>query len=138
MKDGRKQIRVTIPASKVKAFNDAKQHAENAAMISLSDTQFASRLLEKAISLSTIRLSCGCGEIDPMFKKTLSRLMQVMHEQFGEDVHWTDISKKADGILSEILGVDIDPSSDLSGFIAAICKSSYKAGTLAVAKKERS
>lgn len=131
----RKQIRVTIPANKVKAFNDAKQYAENAAMIRLTDTQFASRLLEKTISQSTIRFSYPCGEIDPMFKETLSRFMQITHDQFGEEIHWTDISNKADVLLSEILGVEIDPSSDLSGFIAAICKSSYMAGKLSATKK---
>jgi len=47
--DGRKQIRVTIPADKVEAFNAAKKKAESAAMISLTDTQFASRLVQKAV-----------------------------------------------------------------------------------------
>jgi len=49
MTDGRKQIRVTLPADKVEAFRAAKKRAEDAAMIKLTDTQFASRLLAKAI-----------------------------------------------------------------------------------------
>jgi len=49
MHDNRKQIRVTIPADKVEAFAAAKKRAEDAAMISLTDTQFASRLVQKAI-----------------------------------------------------------------------------------------
>jgi len=49
MTDGRKQIRVTIPADKVEAFKKAKAKAEDAAMIKLTDSQFASRLLVKVI-----------------------------------------------------------------------------------------
>ena len=41
----RKQLRVTIPARFIEAFNSAKKNAENDAGIILSDAQFASRLL---------------------------------------------------------------------------------------------
>ena len=49
MKDNRKHLRIVIPADKVEAFNEAKKRAEDAAMITLTDTQFASRLIQKAL-----------------------------------------------------------------------------------------
>lgn len=49
MTNNRKQIRVTLPADKVEEFKKAKAKAEESAMIKLTDTQFASRLLAKAI-----------------------------------------------------------------------------------------
>jgi len=52
MTDPRKTIRVTIPADKVAAFNEAKAAAEDAAMVKMSDTQYASRLLSWALEHS--------------------------------------------------------------------------------------
>ena len=49
MSNDRKQVRITIPADKVEAFRQAKYRAEQAAMIKLSDTQYASRLIQWAI-----------------------------------------------------------------------------------------
>ena len=49
MKDGRKHIRVTIPAEKVAAFEDSKKRAEDSAMIKMTDTQYASRLIQWAL-----------------------------------------------------------------------------------------
>ena len=45
----RKTIKITLPADKVAAFDAAKKRAENAAMITLSDTQYASRLISWAV-----------------------------------------------------------------------------------------
>ena len=50
MDNNRKQMRVTLPASAVEAFNKAKKRAEDIAGITLTDTQFASRLIEKVIT----------------------------------------------------------------------------------------
>ena len=50
MKSNRKQMRVTLPATAVEAFNKAQKRAEDAAGITLTDTQFASRLIEKVIT----------------------------------------------------------------------------------------
>lgn len=50
MTDKRKYLRVVIPADLNQAFTDAKQVAENEAMIKLSDTQYASRLIQWALS----------------------------------------------------------------------------------------
>jgi len=50
MTNTRKQMRVTLPATAVEAFNKAKKRAEDAAGITLTDTQFASRLIEKVIT----------------------------------------------------------------------------------------
>lgn len=50
--ENRKTIKVTLPAEKVKAFAEAKAKAEQAAMIKLSDTQYASRLLQWALEQS--------------------------------------------------------------------------------------
>jgi len=49
MSTNRKQIRIVIPADKVPAFHTAKARAEQVAMIKLSDTQYASRLIQWAI-----------------------------------------------------------------------------------------
>jgi len=48
--NNRKQMRVTLPASAVESFYKAKKKAEEAAGITLTDTQFASRLIEKAVT----------------------------------------------------------------------------------------
>jgi len=47
---GRKQMRVTLPASAFAAFTKEKKRAEEIAGITLTDTQFASRLIEKAVT----------------------------------------------------------------------------------------
>lgn len=52
MTNTRKTIKVTIPADKVEAFDAAKARAEQAAMIKLTDTQYASRLIQWAIEQS--------------------------------------------------------------------------------------
>jgi hypothetical protein len=49
MTDGRKYIRIVIPADKIQLFNQAKKAAEDAAMVKLSDTQYATRLLQWAL-----------------------------------------------------------------------------------------
>jgi len=49
MTDTRKQIKITIPADKVEAFNEAKQAAEQYAMMEMTDTQYASRLFAWAL-----------------------------------------------------------------------------------------
>lgn len=49
MTNNRKTIKITLPADKVAAFDAAKKKAENAAMVKLSDTQYASRLIQWAI-----------------------------------------------------------------------------------------
>lgn len=53
MTDKRKYIRVVIPADLHQAFNTAKQAAENEVMVTLSDTQYASRLIQWALSQQT-------------------------------------------------------------------------------------
>lgn len=45
----RKTIKITIPADKVAAFAEAKAKAEQSAMIKLTDTQYASRLIQWAL-----------------------------------------------------------------------------------------
>ena len=45
----RKTIKVTLPAEKVAAFDRAKERAEQVAMLKLSDTQYASRLIQWAL-----------------------------------------------------------------------------------------
>lgn len=50
MTDNRKTIRATIPAELVDTFDSAKKKAEEAAMISLTDTQYASRLIQYSLS----------------------------------------------------------------------------------------
>lgn len=47
--DNRKTVKVTIPADKVASFDAAKSRAEQSAMIKLTDTQYASRLIQWAI-----------------------------------------------------------------------------------------
>ena len=49
MTDKRKIIRIAIPADKVELFDSAKKRAEQSAMIKLSDTQYASRLIQWAL-----------------------------------------------------------------------------------------
>ena len=49
MKDLRKTIKVTIPSSHVFRFDECKHKAEQSAMIKLSDTQYASRLVIHAL-----------------------------------------------------------------------------------------
>lgn len=50
MDDNRKTIRVTIPADIVPSFDKAKVKAEDAAMMKMTDTQYASRLIQWALS----------------------------------------------------------------------------------------
>ena len=45
----RKTIKITLPASTVAAFEQAKARAEQVAMLKLSDAQYASRLMHWAI-----------------------------------------------------------------------------------------
>lgn len=52
MSDNRKTIKVTIPSDKVKLFAESKAKAEQFAMITLSDTQYASRLIQWALEQS--------------------------------------------------------------------------------------
>ena len=47
--NNRKTIKVTLPAEKVAAFDKAKERAEQLAMIKLTDTQYASRLIQWAL-----------------------------------------------------------------------------------------
>lgn len=49
MSDKRKTIKVTLPADALPAFTEAKARAEQVAMIKLSDTQYASRLIQWAL-----------------------------------------------------------------------------------------
>jgi hypothetical protein len=49
MIDNRKTIRIAIPADQVEAFEKAKAKAEDSAMIKLTDTQYASRLIQWAL-----------------------------------------------------------------------------------------
>lgn len=50
MTDNRKTIRVTIPAELVPDFDEAKRKAEDATMMKMTDTQYASRLIQWALS----------------------------------------------------------------------------------------
>jgi hypothetical protein len=52
MTEGRKYIRIVIPADKIDLFNKAKRSAEDNAMVKLSDTQYATRLLQWALEHS--------------------------------------------------------------------------------------
>lgn len=45
----RKTIKITLPADCVESFEQAKARAEQVAMIKLSDTQYASRLIQWAL-----------------------------------------------------------------------------------------
>jgi hypothetical protein len=49
MESNRKTIKITLPSDKVAAFEKAKAQAEQSAMIKLSDTQYASRLIQWAL-----------------------------------------------------------------------------------------
>jgi hypothetical protein len=49
MSEARKQIRVTLPASTILEFEDAKARAEDAAMMKMTDTQYATRLMQWAL-----------------------------------------------------------------------------------------
>lgn len=49
MSNRRKYIRITLPESKIIDFVRAKEKAEDAAMVKLSDTQYASRLIQWAL-----------------------------------------------------------------------------------------
>jgi hypothetical protein len=49
MKINRKTIKITLPADQVDAFDLAKARAEQVAMIKLTDTQYASRLIQWAL-----------------------------------------------------------------------------------------
>jgi len=49
MKNQRKQMRVTIPAELAGRFNEAKADAENAMMMKMSDSQYATRLIVWAL-----------------------------------------------------------------------------------------
>lgn len=49
MNVNRKTIKVTIPSDMVARFAAAKSKAEQSAMLKLSDTQYASRLLQWAL-----------------------------------------------------------------------------------------
>lgn len=49
MKNNRKTIKITIPADKVESFAEAKAGAENTAMLKMTDTQYASRLIQWAL-----------------------------------------------------------------------------------------
>lgn len=55
MTDNRKTIKVTIPADKVQAFHDAKDRAEQMAMLKMTDTQYASRLVQWALEQQPAR-----------------------------------------------------------------------------------
>jgi hypothetical protein len=46
----RKNIKVTIPAEMVEDFYKAKEKAEASAMLKLSETQYATRLIQWAIT----------------------------------------------------------------------------------------
>jgi hypothetical protein len=45
----RKTVKATIPESHIDRFNKAKEAAENALMLKMSDTQYISRLVQWAI-----------------------------------------------------------------------------------------
>ena len=49
MKNDRKQLRIVIPASMVEQFDRAKADAEQRVMMKMSDTQYASRLVQWAL-----------------------------------------------------------------------------------------
>lgn len=49
MSNNRKTIKVTIPSDKVAEFDDLKKRAEDSSMMKMSDTQYASRLIQWAI-----------------------------------------------------------------------------------------
>lgn len=49
MPDTRKQFRIALPTSHTGKFQEAKKKAEQSAMIKLSDTQYATRLIQWAL-----------------------------------------------------------------------------------------
>lgn len=49
----RKTIKITLPADKVGDFEKAKAGAEQAAMIAMTDTQYASRLVQWALGMQS-------------------------------------------------------------------------------------
>ena len=49
MTDKRKHIKIVIPASMVEQFDRAKSDAEQQVMMKMSDTQYASRLVQWAL-----------------------------------------------------------------------------------------
>ena len=49
MKNDRKQLRIVIPAPMVEQFDRAKADAEQRVMMKMSDTQYASRLVQWAL-----------------------------------------------------------------------------------------
>lgn len=49
-KQDRKTIKITLPADCVNSFHAAKARAEQVAMIKLTDTQYASRLIQWALN----------------------------------------------------------------------------------------
>ena len=49
MIENRKQLRIVIPASMVDQFDRAKADAEQRVMMKMSDTQYASRLVQWAL-----------------------------------------------------------------------------------------
>jgi hypothetical protein len=52
MKDKRKTVCITIPAEYVEKFEAAKSRAEDVAMMKLTNTQYASRLIQWALDLN--------------------------------------------------------------------------------------
>lgn len=49
MSDNRKHVKVAIPERYVPAFDRAKAEAETVAMMKMTDTQYASRLVQWAL-----------------------------------------------------------------------------------------
>lgn len=47
--NNRKSIKITVPSCKVLEFDLAKERAEQAAMVKMTDTQYASRLIQWAL-----------------------------------------------------------------------------------------
>lgn len=47
--EGRKQVRIAIPVELVPAFNSAKRNAEDALKVSMTDGQYAARLIRWAL-----------------------------------------------------------------------------------------
>ena len=66
MTNNRKTIKITIPADKVEVFAEAKAKAEQSAMIKLTDTQYASRLIQWALD----QKSEGRARINVLQSKT--------------------------------------------------------------------
>jgi Fe-S cluster assembly scaffold protein SufB len=49
MTNKRKTIKITIPSDLVESFDEAKEKAEKAGMMALSDSQYASRLVSHSV-----------------------------------------------------------------------------------------